>query len=75
MNRLKSVGALSSVSNFRNVHLLSKVKEIKRLCGDVAGYVAQTNAPIDAEIGQKRPFMDGNESSSLRASQIRQAST
>jgi len=32
---------------------LSKVKEIKRLCGDVAGYVAQTNAPIDAEIGQK----------------------
>jgi hypothetical protein len=31
---------------------LSKVKEIKRLC-DVAGYVAQTNAPIDAEIGQK----------------------
>jgi hypothetical protein len=32
---------------------LSKVKEIKRLCGDVAGYVAQSNAPIDAEIGQK----------------------
>jgi hypothetical protein len=32
---------------------LPKVKEIKRLCGDVAGYVAQTNAPIDAEIGQK----------------------
>src|SRR5210317_1345876 len=32
---------------------LSKVKEIKRLCGDVAGYVAQTNSPIDAEIGQK----------------------
>jgi len=32
---------------------LSKVKEIKRLCGDVAGYVALTNAPIDAEIGQK----------------------
>jgi len=32
---------------------LSKVKEIKRLCGDLAGYVAQTNAPIDAEIGQK----------------------
>jgi hypothetical protein len=32
---------------------LFKVKEIKRLCGDVAGYVAQTNAPIDAEIGQK----------------------
>ena len=32
---------------------LSKVKEIKRLCGDVAGYVAQANAPIDAEIGQK----------------------
>jgi len=32
---------------------LSKVKKIKRLCGDVAGYVAQTNAPIDAEIGQK----------------------
>ena len=32
---------------------LSKVKEIKRLCGDAAGYVAQTNAPIDAEIGQK----------------------
>jgi len=32
---------------------LSKVKESKRLCGDVAGYVAQTNAPIDAEIGQK----------------------
>jgi hypothetical protein len=23
------------------------------LGGDVAGYVAQTNAPIDAEIGQK----------------------
>jgi len=23
------------------------------LCGDVAGYVAQINAPIDAEIGQK----------------------
>jgi hypothetical protein len=23
------------------------------LCGDVAGYVAQTIAPIDAEIGQK----------------------
>jgi hypothetical protein len=32
---------------------LSKLKEIKRLCGDVAGYVAQTNALIDAEIGQK----------------------
>jgi hypothetical protein len=32
---------------------LSKVKEIKHLCGDVAGYVAQTNAPIDAEIEQK----------------------
>jgi len=32
---------------------LFKIKEIKRLCGDVAGYVAQTNAPIDAEIGQK----------------------
>jgi len=32
---------------------LSKVKKIKRLCGDVAGYVAQTNASIDAEIGQK----------------------
>jgi len=32
---------------------LSKVKEIRRLCGDVAGYIAQTNAPIDAEIGQK----------------------
>ncbi len=32
---------------------LSKVQEIKRLRGDVAGYVAQTKAPIDAEIGQK----------------------
>jgi hypothetical protein len=32
---------------------LSKVKKITRLSGDVAGYVAQTNAPIDAEIGQK----------------------
>ncbi len=32
---------------------MAKVKEIKRLCGDVAGYVAQTNAPVDAEIGQK----------------------
>ncbi len=34
-------------------YFLSKVKEIKRLCGDVAGYVAQIKAPIDAEIGQK----------------------
>jgi len=32
---------------------LSKVKEIKRLCGGLAGYVTQTNVPIDAEIGQK----------------------
>jgi hypothetical protein len=32
---------------------LFKVKEIKRLSGDAAGDVAQTNAPIDAEIGQK----------------------
>ena len=30
---------------------LSKIKEIKHMCGDIAGNVAQKNAPIDAEIG------------------------
>jgi hypothetical protein len=32
---------------------LSKVKEIKRLCGGVVYYAAQASAQIDAEIGQK----------------------
>ncbi len=32
---------------------LSKVKEIKRLCGGVVYYAAQARAQIDAEIGQK----------------------
>jgi hypothetical protein len=32
---------------------LSKVKEIKRLCGGVVYYAAQVSAQIDAEIGQK----------------------
>jgi hypothetical protein len=31
------------------------IKESKRLCGDAALYVAQANAPIDAEIGKKDP--------------------
>jgi hypothetical protein len=39
---------------------LSKVKEIKRSCGGVVYYAAQARAQIDAEIGQKRPFEDGN---------------
>jgi hypothetical protein len=33
----------------------SNIKESKRLCGDAALYVAQANAPIDAEIGKKDP--------------------
>jgi hypothetical protein len=32
---------------------LSKVKEIKRLCGGVVYYAAQARAQIDAEIGKK----------------------
>jgi hypothetical protein len=32
---------------------LSKVKEIKRLCGGAVYYAAQASAQIDAEIGQK----------------------
>jgi tripartite ATP-independent transporter DctP family solute receptor len=32
---------------------LSKVKEIKRLCGGVVYYAAQASVQIDAEIGQK----------------------
>jgi hypothetical protein len=32
---------------------LSKVKEIKRLCGGVVYYAAQASAQIDDEIGQK----------------------
>ena len=35
---------------------MSNIKEIKRLRGDVACYVAQASAPIDAEIGQKDHF-------------------
>jgi hypothetical protein len=31
----------------------SKVKEIKRLRGDVACHVAQASTPIDTEIGEK----------------------
>ena len=38
-----------------------KIKEIKLLRGDVACYVAQARAPIDAEIGQKdHPWMETN---------------
>jgi len=42
------------------------IKEIKLLRGDVACYVAQARAPIDAETcpplagWAKRPFVDGN---------------
>ena len=32
---------------------MSKVKEIKHLCGGVVYYAAQVSAQIDAEIGQK----------------------
>ena len=32
---------------------LSKLKDIKRLCGAVVYSAAQANAQIDAEIGQK----------------------
>ena len=51
-NRLKSVWALSSVSN-PEMRIFVQGQGNQGLCGDVAGYVAQTNAPIDAEIGQK----------------------
>jgi len=46
------------VSNSR-MRIFVQDTEIKLLCGDVACYVAQARAPIEADIGQKdHPWME-----------------
>jgi len=48
------------VSNSR-MRIFVQDTEIKLLRGDVACYVAQARAPIDADIGQKdHPWMETN---------------